>query len=83
MISTVQTAKLFIELFLYTTDNRNTEPTIHPYIHHLIIYIYIYIYTAWVLLYMPAKPCLLKYSSWWYLINTTLWHYIECSKLKI
>ena len=37
----------------------------------------------WVLLYMPAKPCLLKYSSWWYLINTTLCYYIECSKFKI
>ena len=28
MISTAQTAKLFIELFLYTTGNRTTEPTI-------------------------------------------------------
>ena len=27
-ISTAQTAKLFIELFLYTTGNRTTEPTI-------------------------------------------------------
>jgi hypothetical protein len=28
IISTAQTAKLFIELFLYTTGNRTTEPTI-------------------------------------------------------
>jgi hypothetical protein len=28
MISTAQTAKLLIELFLYTTGNRTTEPTI-------------------------------------------------------
>ena len=28
MISTAQTAKLFIELFLYTTGNRTTESTI-------------------------------------------------------
>jgi hypothetical protein len=28
MISTVQTAKLFIELFLYTIGNRTAEPTI-------------------------------------------------------
>ena len=32
---------------------------------------------------LSSKPCLLKYSSWWYLTNTALWYYIECSKLKI
>ena len=71
-----------IFIFIHTWQLGSMRHTMFNYFHCDLLIKYILGITVYI--YMPAKPCLLKYVqySWWYLINTNLWYYIECSHVN-